>query len=207
MNLVFSVVVRAIHAVFRVAALFKELHGNLTELRIRQHVFLLLVPFFHFIAQFIRDENADTSSARDYEPPKKDVNRDAARELYADCFIQPPTGEFVTFGNFVRLLPPTLPDFTGLNILSAGVAVAEVCKNRLEPCHSAFLASSLTDCRRAVSFSLDDPRLTAFLHGEELAIDGEKGWTAVGVEGLTVGFGKSAGGRLKNRYPKGLRLL
>lgn len=161
----------------------------------------------HFIALFIRSDDAAALTPREYAPPTKDANRDTAYELYTDCFVQPPTGKFVTFGNIVRLLPPSLPDLTGLNILSAGVAVAEVCKNRLEPCHSAFLATPLADCRRAVSFSLDDPHLTAFLHGEELAIDGEKGWIAVGVEGLTVGFGKHVGGRIKNRYPKGLRLL
>lgn len=161
----------------------------------------------HFIALLQRSADAPTNSPHAYTPPAKDANRAAARELYGECFMAPPIGEFVTFGDTVRLLPPDLPDLAGLNILSAGVAVAEVCKNRLEPCHSAFLATSLDDCRRAVSLALDDPRLTAFLHGEELTHNGEKGWTAIGVENLPVGFAKSAGGRLKNRYPKGLRLL
>lgn len=161
----------------------------------------------HFIALLQRNENATANPPRAYAPPIKDANRAAARELYGECFIAPPIGEFVTYGDTVRLLPPELPDLTGLNILAAGVAVAEVCKNRLEPCHSAFLATSLTDCQRALALTLDDPRLTAFLHGEELALDNEKGWTAIGLENLPVGFGKCAGGRLKNRYPKGLRLL
>lgn len=161
----------------------------------------------HFIALFVRSEEADVCPPRQYTPLKKDANRDTARDLYADCFIAPPVGEFVTFGNVVRLLPPDLPDLIGLNILSAGVAVAEVCKNRLEPCHSAYLATTLDNCRRGVSLSPDDPRLSAFLRGEELALDSEKGWTAIGVGNLPVGFGKCAGGRLKNRYPKGLRLL
>ena len=161
----------------------------------------------HFIAQFVRDSDVGTCPPRQYTPPSKDANRDVARELYNECFIKPPVGEFVTFGNIVRLLPPDLPDLSGINVLSAGVAVAEVCKNRLEPCHSAFLATSLDNCCRALSLSLDDPRLNAFLRGEELPYDGEKGWTVVGIDNLPVGFGKCAGGRLKNRYPKGLRLL
>ncbi len=161
----------------------------------------------HFIALLQRNENATANPPRAYTPPIKDANRDAARELYAECFISPPIGEFVTFGDCVRLLPPELPDLTGLNILSAGIRVAEVCKNRLEPCHSAFLATNLAGCRRAVSLAPNDPHLFAFLHGEELALNSEKGWTAVGVGDLPVGFGKCVGGRLKNRYPKGLRLL
>lgn len=161
----------------------------------------------HFIALLHRCEDAAANPPRAYTPPTKDVNRDAAKELYDNCFIEPPVGEFVTFGDTVRLLPPDLPDLTGLNILAAGVAVAEVRKNRLEPCHSAFLATSRANCRHAVSFALDDPRLIAFLHGEELALDAENGWTAVSIGDMPVGFGKIAGEKLKNRYPKGLRLL
>lgn len=161
----------------------------------------------HFVALFHRLDRADANPPRDYAPPTKDGNRLTARELYGECFIDEPQGEFVTYGDTVRLLPPDLPEMSGLNILSAGIAVAEVCKNRLEPCHGAFMATSLDNCRRRISLSPDDPRITAFLRGEELAIDTENGWTAVGVGNLTCGFGKCAGGRLKNRYPKGLRLL
>ena len=161
----------------------------------------------HFVALLHRAEDVSSTPPRPYCPPTKDIHRTAAQELYEECFIAPPIGEFVTFGDYVRLLPPELPDLAGINVLSAGVRVAQVCKNRLEPSHSAFLATTLDNCHRALSFTLDDPRLTAFLRGEELPCDGETGWTAVGIENLTVGFGKNAGGRLKNRYPKGLRLL
>lgn len=51
-----------------------------------------------------------------------------------------------------------------------------------------------------------DPRLSAFLRGEEIEAPGDSGWTAVAVDGAVTGFGKATGGRLKNRYPKGLRL-
>ena len=106
------------------------------------------------------------------------------------------------------LLPPELPELGGLPIVSAGFAVAELCKNRLEPCHAAFMAARAADCRRLVNLTRDDPRVTAFLRGEQIeAPDDLKGWTAVAVEGITLGFGKVSGGTLKNRYPKGLRLL
>ena len=161
----------------------------------------------HFIALLQRSENAPANPPRDYSPPIKDANRTNARDLYRECFITDPIGEFVTFGDTVRLLPPDLPELAGLNVLSAGIAVATVCKNRLEPCHSAFLATSIANCRRRVSFALGDAQLAAYLRGEELIFDAEKGWTAVGIGDLPCGFGKCAGGRLKNRYPKGLRLL
>ncbi len=162
----------------------------------------------HFIACLRKRTNAPPAAPpQPYPFPKADPNAKAAEELYRECFSDSPEGVFVTFGDRVYLLPADLPDCRGLGVLAAGVAVATVCKNRLEPEHSIFLASRAEDCRRRAEFSPGDPLLTAFLHGEEISCDGEKGWTAVTVAGIPVGFGKCAGGRLKNRYPKGLRLL
>ncbi len=161
----------------------------------------------HFIALLQRHGEAVGGALRPYAPPSRDAHRDEAAALYADNFIAPPTGTFVTVGDYVRLLPPDLPDISGCGVIAAGFAVAEICKNRLEPCHASYLATPLADCRRAVELAIDDARLTAFLHGEELTIDSERGFTAIGTAGMTVGFGKSVGSRLKNRYPKGLRLL
>ena len=68
------------------------------------------------------------------------------------------------------------------------------------------MAMKPADCRRCICLELADPRLTAFLRGEEIEAPGEPGWTAVAADGVVTGFGKRTGGRLKNRYPKGLRL-
>ncbi len=161
----------------------------------------------HFVALLRRQETAAIQSPPAYPMPKNDANAQAAAELYRDCFTDTPAGHFVTVGDRVRLLPPALPDCKGLGVIAAGIEVAEICRNRLEPCHGAFLAADAAHCRRLLNLSPDDPRLHAYLHGEEIPCDGDKGWTAVAVEGVVTGFGKSAGGKLKNRYPKGLRLL
>lgn len=57
-----------------------------------------------------------------------------------------------------------------------------------------------------LALSADDPRVAAFLHGEEIPCE-TKGYTAVSVDGMITGFGKASGGMLKNKYPKGLRTL
>ena len=161
----------------------------------------------HFIALFQRDDNDITAAAADYPYPTKDTQRQMAEALYADCFTDRPNGVFVTIGEQVRLLPSDLPNCNGLGVLSAGVAVANVCKNRLEPAHSIYVASKRENCKQFIDLPLTDHRLSAFLHGEEVACDTQNGWTAVCVEGIPVGFGKASNGKLKNRYPKGLRLL
>lgn len=161
----------------------------------------------HFIALLRRNDNAIPTAIRTYSYPCKDNERQSAEALYRECFTDEPHGVLATFGDQVRLLPSGLPDCIGLGVLAAGVAVATICKNRLEPTHSIFVASRGENCRRRMDLSLSDPRLTAFLHGEEIVYNGESGWTAVCINGMPVGFGKASNGKLKNRYPKGLRLI
>ena len=160
----------------------------------------------HFIALLHR-VGQDSSQPISYPQPNSDKNRSAAESLYQDCFTDTPHGIFVTYGDQVRLLPYDLPDCNGLGVLSAGVTVATVCKNRLEPAHSIYIASKMQNCRQRINFAPNDPQLIAFLHGEEIACESCSSWTAVCVAGIPVGFGKASNGRLKNRYPKGLRLL
>lgn len=161
----------------------------------------------HFVALLRRGESAYCSAATAYPYPIEDVHQQEARALYEECFNDEPKGIFATFGDHVRLLPPNLPNCDGLGVLSAGVAIANVCKNRLEPSHSIYLASDAVNCRQSIDLSPTDERLTKYLHGEEIVCDAQRGWTAVCVAGIPVGFGKASNGKIKNRYPKGLRLL
>lgn len=160
----------------------------------------------HFIACFRKEGARSAYSASTYSYPVKDAHRADAEALYTECFTDTPCGVFATIGDQIRLLPHGLPSCQGLGVLSAGITIATVCKNRLEPAHSAFITATKEQCRQSLDLSPDDPLTRAFLHGEEIPCN-TKGWTAVCVAGVPVGFGKASGGRLKNRYPKGLRLL
>ena len=160
----------------------------------------------HFLALFIK-EGDEPARFSPYRFPKKDPHAASAEALYRDCFCKEPRGVFVTFNDTVRLLPPDLPD-TPLHLLSAGVAAATVCKDRLEPTHSIFAAMRAEDCRRAVILPPGAPELKAFLRGEPIPCDPAlTGFAAVAADGAVTGFGKAVNGTLKNRYPKGLRLL
>lgn len=162
----------------------------------------------HFIALFYRAPG-NASVTQPFTPSPKDPYADSARTLYGDCFADTPHGTFATFGATVRLLPPLFPAVRGVTILNAGVPIAELCgerTKRLEPTHAVFQAATRENCRRVADLPLSDPRVIAFLHGEEIPVDGS-GYTGVAVNGILTGFGKATGGRLKNRYPKGLRLI
>ena len=95
-----------------------------------------------------------------------------------------------------------------MQILRAGVILGEIVKNRIEPHHSAFTAAKKENCKSAVDFDVNSKEIAAYLHGEEIAVSQDvKGYTSVCVNGITTGFGKASNSRLKNKYPKGLRIL
>ena len=63
-------------------------------------------------------------------------------------------------------------------------------------------------CVQTVDLTGDTAAVRSFLHGEEIPVPTSvKGYAAVCYHGMTTGFGKASGGRLKNKYPKGLRTL
>lgn len=164
----------------------------------------------HFLALFRRRGEATPPTVGTAPVPDRSGAVAAAEELYADCFKAPPSGVFMRVGDTVRLLPPDLPAASGTHVLCAGVTAAQIMPGRtlrVEPAHALFQSAKPADCRRLLDISQDDPRLPAFLRGEEIAVTVPDGWTGVAVEGVLTGFGKAVGGRLKNRYPKGLRLL
>ncbi len=104
----------------------------------------------------------------------------------------------------IYLLPDGLPNLKGITVLRSGVLFGEIIKNRIEPHHHFFMASSMDDLKNSINLDVNSDELLRFLHGEEIEAD-TKGYTAVCVNGITVGFGKASNGRLKNKYPKGLR--
>ena len=53
---------------------------------------------------------------------------------------------------------------------------------------------------------LTGEQAASFMEGEEIALNGEKGWMLVCYKGMPLGWGKQGGGVLKNHLPKGLRL-
>lgn len=130
-------------------------------------------------------------------------------EFYENAFVNAPLGTNMEIaGDKVYVVPNTLPDTKGLNIIRKGVLLGEIKGKRFEPHHSAFMACNKNQCKNVVDFSVNSDQIKRYLHGEEICVDQAiKGYTAVCVEGVVTGFGKVSNGKLKNKYPKGLRTL
>ena len=159
----------------------------------------------HFAAR-LRKKSESVKSAL---PDIKTKTDSDILDFYDSLFVNRPFGENITVvKDKVIILPKNYQPIDGVPVLRAGVILGEIVKRRIEPHHSAFAAAKESDCVNAVDFDADSAEIKAYLHGEEITVPADiKGYSAVCVSGMTTGFGKASNGRLKNKYPKGLRTL
>ena len=113
-------------------------------------------------------------------------------------------------GNNVFLAPKAFDGdirtaLESLKFLLVGVKIGSIEKNRFEPNHNLFMA--FEDLFK-VKIELNDEELKKYLHGEEIVKPevSAKGYAVVSRNGFAIGGVKVSNGRLKNLYPRGLRI-
>lgn len=138
------------------------------------------------------------------KPPRTDRRAEAeVRAALGDLLTSPPASPLALLGDTWIALPAELPPIPG--VLRAGVALGSFAGRTFVPHHHAYTALGDRFLRR-LTLSLDDPRVAAYLRGEEIAADSTlRGFAALCIEGAPTGGVKSSGGIAKNHYPKGLR--
>lgn len=93
---------------------------------------------------------------------------------------------------------------TGLNIINAGVRVGSIEKNIFKPHHQLFMALGNYS---KLKYNMTEDEARKYVHGEELEIkDAQNGYYTMFVYNASIGGAKCSGNKLKNLYPKGLRI-
>ncbi len=113
---------------------------------------------------------------------------------------------YLRFGDNLYLVPEDMPELKGLRVLRPGLHLGELRKNRFEPSHALALALSPEEAVHVWNLRADAPEALAYLNGQAFPAEGEKGWYLICVDGFSLGWGKLAGGMMKNHYPRGLRV-
>ena len=114
--------------------------------------------------------------------------------------------KWLLFGQNLYVMPPFMPDIDRLKVLRPGLCLGSFEKNRFEPSHS--LAMAMRPEEAAWYRELSEGEAIDYLKGMSLSCDPSyKGWVLTGFMGCPLGWGKAAGGILKNHYPKGLRIM
>jgi NOL1/NOP2/fmu family ribosome biogenesis protein len=132
-----------------------------------------------------------------------------ARETLRD---ELPTERLHVAGGRLYLLPIRSLDNGRLRILRYGLLLGELRKDYFRPAHALAHALGQRAGRPAqghenVDWAADDPRTAAFLAGQDIPDQGRDGWVLVTVGGYGLGWAKRSHGRLKNHYPRALRLV
>lgn len=159
----------------------------------------------HFVACF-RKEGKDTGSRDSVYGEEKGISLKECGEWQAfqNQYLRGSMeGKFLRFGEQLYLAPDDIPILKGLKVLRCGLHLGTFKKNRFEPSHA--LALSLRPEEAVYRLDLSAEEAVRYLKGETFTAQGEKGWYLISVEGYSLGWGKLAGGIMKNHYPRGLR--
>ena len=115
------------------------------------------------------------------------------------------SGIYLKFGDQLYLCPPDMPATKGMKILRPGLHLGTMKKNRFEPSHALALALRPGEVKYTYDLRADSREVRDYLNGMTFPAEGEKGWYLITADGYSIGWGKLAGGVMKNHYPKGLR--
>jgi len=116
-----------------------------------------------------------------------------------------PAGKLLRFGEQLYLVPEEIPSLAGLRVLRPGLHLGTLKKNRFEPSHALALSLGPDEVSLCYDISAGDNTIREYLRGQTFPVSSEKGWYLITVDGYGIGWGKLAGGMMKNHYPKGLR--
>ena len=161
----------------------------------------------HFIAVLEKaGEKYEGTAARSLYGPERGISEKEYGEFLVfkkEVLKKELQGVYLKFGEQLYLGPKDMPALTKLKVLRPGLHLGTLKKNRFEPSHA--LALALCSAEAVQSYDLTVETAQKFIGGQTFPISGEKGWHLVTVDGYSLGWGKAAGGIMKNHYPKGLR--
>ena len=142
-----------------------------------------------------------------YKDSAKDPTRDELRiveDFFKSALTKRPDGKIKKCGENLVLISHGMP-IPPRSVFSAGVLIGEIRGKNLFPSHQFFSAYGEL-FKIKIDLSEDEAKL--YLAGEELNVQRESasGYCALIYKGSSLGGGKISLGRVKNHYPKGLRI-
>ncbi|EEA84558.1 RsmF rRNA methyltransferase first C-terminal domain-containing protein [Peptacetobacter hiranonis] len=158
----------------------------------------------HFVAKIIKHDEEDCS-VKPAKFKKLDKELKDFRDFEKKFLNIKLDGDFFIRGENLYLMPKNSPDTKKIKLLRQGLHLGELKKNRFEPSHALAHYLKKEDVKNFADFKFDSDEIKAYMSGDVINTGESRGWIIVGVEGVSLGWGKESGGVIKNRYPKGLR--
>ena len=149
--------------------------------------------------------------AKSKKAPVSDLKDCPEFAAFMQQITKPLSGKTEVQKERIYLLPEGTKIERSIRYLRTGLYLGDQKKKRFEPSQALAMCLKAEDFKKSVSFAGDDERVIRYLKGETLDLSGteaenEKGWVLVCVDGYGLGWGKAAGGTLKNKYYAGWRM-
>ena len=165
----------------------------------------------HFLALLQKKGTLVPSSSSPVSCRLKKEDQKLLEEFFSSLSLPfHPQGIEVRNGFVYRLPDADTGSLKGIKFLRHGLFLGELKKNRFEP--SQPFAMALRNVPADAKICLDplDPRISTYLRGESFCLEeGEtpctKGWKLICAGQYPLGWGKTVGNTLKNKYPSGWR--
>jgi len=112
-------------------------------------------------------------------------------------------------GGYVQYLPEYQPNLAGIHILRNGWFLGEIKNRRFEPSGAFARALDISECEKKIYFPADSEEISRYFRCETLEADSgmPPGWCLVCEDEFPAGWCKVSGGRIKNKYPAGWRII
>ena len=172
----------------------------------------------HFVALLGKRTDGEGQSekylkkpAKSKKTPVSDLKDCPEFAAFMQQITKPLSGKTEVQKERIYLLPEGTKIERGIRYLRTGLYLGDQKKKRFEPSQALAMCLKAEDFKKSVSFKGDDERVIRYLKGETLDLsdteaENEKGWVLVCVDGYGLGWGKAAGGTLKNKYYAGWRM-
>ncbi len=147
----------------------------------------------HFLARLRKNTGDPVHAVTELRAVSSKIWRE-----FLDEFVVP-AGVPLEWRGEIHMAHPEMPDLNGIRALRAGIPVAHLEKNRLEPHHG------LSRVQQKAVLEIEADEIAAFLRGETITRVGSTGWLVLQTQGFALGWGKHVGSTIKNHYPKHLR--
>lgn len=135
--------------------------------------------------------------------PTKDELK-LAEDFFSTALSEKPRGRIAKYGENLVLISHSLP-IPPKSVFSAGVLIGEIRGKNLFPAHQFFSAYGNLF---KLKIELDREEAEKYLSGEEIdtSVNNAACYCALFFGSASIGGGKISGGKIKNHYPKGLRV-
>lgn len=129
----------------------------------------------------------------------------AVENFFLENLCKRPKGKIAKYGENLVLISHNLP-IPPRSVFSAGVLIGEIKGRVLVPSHQFFSAYGKLFIRQ--ENITDEATVKRYLSGEEINAKSlmDTGFISILWKGMPLGGGKLVGGKIKNHYPKGLRI-